>query len=57
MAIRFLTLFLSSYAISRLIKIIADGPLGDFGNQWLSIETALFMLGLVLLFVNQINKD
>ena len=57
MAIRFLTLFWFSYAVSRLITILVDGPLGEFGNQWLTIETALFVLGAVLLFANQMNKD
>jgi hypothetical protein len=57
MAIRFLTLFWFSYAVSRLITILVDGPLGEFGNQWLTIETAFFVLGAVLLFANQMNKD
>jgi hypothetical protein len=57
LAIRFLTLFWFSYAFSRLITILVDGPLGDFGNQWLTIETAFFVLGAVLLFANQMNKD
>ena len=57
LAIRFLTLFWFSYAFSRLITILVDGPLGDFGNQWLSIESAFFVFGAILLLVNQINKD
>ena len=57
LAIRFLTLFWFSYAFSRLITILVDGPLGEFGNQWLTIETAFFVLGAVLLFANQMNKD
>ena len=57
MALRFLTLFWFSYAVSRLITILVDGPLGEFGNQWLTIETAFFVLGAVLLFANQMNKD
>jgi hypothetical protein len=37
------------YAVSRLITIIYEGPLGDFGNQWLTIETSLCIVALVLL--------
>lgn len=33
LAIRFLTLFWGCYAISRLITILVDGPLGNFGTQ------------------------
>lgn len=57
LAVRFLTLFWFSYAVSRLITIIVDGPLGEFGNQWLSIETAFFLIGAILLFVNQLHND
>jgi hypothetical protein len=37
------------YAVSRLITIFREGPLGDFGNQWLTIETGLCMAALILL--------
>jgi Domain of unknown function (DUF4345) len=37
------------YAVSRLVTIFSEGPLGDFGNQWLTIESILCMLALVLL--------
>lgn len=37
------------YAVSRLITIAKEGPLGDFGNQWLIIESALCIVALVLL--------
>lgn len=37
------------YATSRLITIFSEGPLGDFGNQWLTIESILCVLALVLL--------
>jgi divalent metal cation (Fe/Co/Zn/Cd) transporter len=37
------------YAISRLITIMSEGPLGDFGNQWLTIESILCIVALVLL--------
>jgi Domain of unknown function (DUF4345) len=37
------------YAGSRLITIASEGPLGDFGTQWLLIESVLCVLALVLL--------
>jgi Domain of unknown function (DUF4345) len=37
------------YAISRLTTIFSEGPLGDFGNQWVIIETGLCILALLLL--------
>ena len=37
------------YAVSRLITIFREGPLGDFGNQWLTIETGLCVAALILL--------
>jgi len=42
----FLSLFWGAYAFSRLITLASDGPLGDFGNQWLLIESFLSLLGL-----------
>lgn len=57
LAIRFLTMFWFSYASSRLITIIVDGPLGDFGNQWISIESAFGILGLILLIIDQRNRN
>lgn len=53
LAIRFLTMFWFSYASSRLITMIVDGPLGDFGNQWISIESAFGILGLILLIIDK----
>lgn len=37
------------YALSRLITIYKEGMLGNFGTQWLVIESSLFMIALVLL--------
>jgi hypothetical protein len=42
----FLSLFWGAYAVSRLITLASDGPLGDFGNQWLLIESFLSLIGL-----------
>jgi hypothetical protein len=49
----FLTLFWGAYALSRILTIIIDGPLGDFGNQWLIIESTLFVVATILLIVNK----
>lgn len=53
LSVRFLTLFWGAYAVSRLITLIADGPLGDFGNQWITIETVLCLTGLILTYRNR----
>ncbi|MOA21589.1 hypothetical protein D3C78_1420890 [compost metagenome] len=52
-AVQFLTLFWFSYALSRLITILVNGPLGGFGSQWIIIESILFMLGATLLIFNR----
>jgi hypothetical protein len=45
------------YAISRLITIVNEGPLGDFGNQWLVIESCLCLIALALLGFKMRLKD
>jgi nitrate reductase gamma subunit len=52
-ALLFLTLLWGLYAISRLITILVDGPLGQFGNQWIVTETILCAIALVLLRFNK----
>ena len=47
----FLSLFWGAYAISRLITIFADGALGDFGTQWITIESTFCAIALVLLLI------
>lgn len=44
----FLSIFWGAYAFSRLITLISDGPLGDFGSQWLVIESIMALIGLGL---------
>ncbi|MGD1847560.1 MAG: DUF4345 family protein, partial [Salibacteraceae bacterium] len=48
MGLGFLILFWGAYAISRLITLIADGPLGDFGSQWLLMESVFCVLAVGL---------
>ena len=38
------------YAVSRIITIFIDGPLGSFGQQWLVIESTGFAISVLLLF-------
>ena len=47
-ALGFLSLFWGGYAISRILTILIDGPLGDFGNQWLVIESVFSMISIGL---------
>jgi len=44
----FLALFWGNYALCRALTIVMDGPLGDFGNQWIGIETTLAVLSTVV---------
>jgi len=56
-ALLFLTFLWGLYAISRLITIFVDGPLGEFGNQWIVTETILCVIALVLLRFNKKVKS
>lgn len=47
-SLSFLALFWGGYAISRFITIIVDGHLGDFGNQWIVIESLFCCIALLL---------
>lgn len=55
-ALWFLGLFWGAYAMSRLITILVDGPLGNFGNQWIVIETIFCLIALGLSFANRDKK-
>ncbi|WP_300598473.1 DUF4345 domain-containing protein [Niabella sp.] len=52
-ALLFLTLFWLLYALSRLVTIWANGALGSFGSNWLTIETTFGILALVLYLGNR----
>lgn len=54
----FLTMLWGFYALSRIITLLNEGPLGDFGNKWLSIESVLFAcsLGLTLIYPQKLKK-
>lgn len=52
----FLSIFWGSYSLSRIITQLADGALGDFGTQWLWIETTFCVIGLsLLIFGKKLN--
>lgn len=54
----FISLFWGSYALSRVITWYADGALGEFGSNWLIIESVFCVIGLVLLmFGRSIIQD
>jgi len=54
----FLSLFWGSYALSRIITWFSDGALGEFGTNWLVIESVMCMIGLLLLkFSKQIKGN
>lgn len=52
-ALAFLILLWGFYALSRMITIFKDGPLGDFGNLWIKTESVLFIISCVLFFWNK----
>jgi hypothetical protein len=52
----FIAILWGAYAVSRLITIFSEGPLGAFGTQWLFTETTLCVLALVLLYFNRASK-
>ena len=52
-ALLFLTLLWGLYAVSRLITILVEGPLGVFGNQWIVTEMVLCSIAIVLLKYNR----
>jgi nitrate reductase gamma subunit len=55
-ALLFLTILWGFYAVSRLITIFVEGPLGDFGNQWLVIETIFCGISVVLFWLNRTSR-
>jgi len=47
-ALMFLTVLWGLYAVSRLITIMVEGPLGDFGMQWIVTESVFCGIAIVL---------
>lgn len=51
----FLSMLWGFYALSRIMTMATEGALGDFGKQWLTIESLLCLLSLTLLFLQRKN--
>ena len=49
----FLAVFWGSYALSRIITWFSDGALGEFGTNWLVIESFMCIIGIVLLTLSK----
>jgi hypothetical protein len=52
-ALSFLSLLWGFYAFSRIITIFMEGALGNFGKQWLTIETLFFFIAITLLLIQR----
>ena len=48
----FLGILWGLYAFSRLLTILKEGNLGEFGTQWLIIETCFCVIAIALLIFN-----
>lgn len=55
LALGFLSMLWGLYALSRIITIFTEGALGAFGNQWLIIESALFVIAMILFYKEKTN--
>lgn len=51
----FLSMLWGFYALSRLLTMAVEGALGEFGKQWLTIESILCLLSVTLLFLRKKN--
>lgn len=56
-ALAFLSMLWGFYALSRLITLLVEGPLGAFGNQWMVIESIFCAISLGLLYWNQKTNE
>lgn len=48
-----LVLLWGFYAVSRAITILVEGPLGDFGTQWIITEVALCTIACILFILHR----
>jgi len=56
LALAFLSLLWGFYALSRTITILMEGTLGNFGTQWLVIESMLCIIGSMLYWFHQFAR-
>ncbi|MBX2947466.1 MAG: DUF4345 domain-containing protein [Cyclobacteriaceae bacterium] len=55
--LRFLSVFWGSYGLSRIMTWFMDGALGEFGTNWLVIESFMCLVGIGLLAFRKKIKD
>tara|TARA_B100000780_G_C21105995_1_gene446614 strand:- start:502 stop:903 length:402 start_codon:yes stop_codon:yes gene_type:complete len=48
--VQFLAVFWFAYLFSRLLTMWIDGPLGDFGKQWLVIESVMCLIAVTITY-------
>nr|WP_287937155.1 DUF4345 domain-containing protein [Algoriphagus sp.] len=53
-AFRFLVMYWGGHTLSRIITIVADGELGNFGTYWLLIEGLFFISGMAIFCIKKI---
>lgn len=53
LSLAFTSLLWGLYAVSRIMTAMVDGPLGDFGTQWVYTESFLCIACLSLYFSNK----
>lgn len=49
LGLKLISIFWGFYAFSRIITMMVEGPLGAFGQKWLSIELFFCLLSLIVL--------
>lgn len=54
--VRFLAVFWFAYLFSRLLTMWIDGPLGDFGKQWLVIESVMCLMAVTIIYSTAKHK-
>ena len=52
----FVALICGLYALSRTITIYVEGSLGEFGQQWLVIESSMCILALLMYYIKSMPK-
>lgn len=54
--VQFLAVFWFAYMFSRLLTMWIDGPLGDFGKQWLVIESVMCLMAVTIIYSTSKHK-
>jgi hypothetical protein len=52
----FVALICGLYALSRIITIYAEGSLGEFGQQWLVIESSMCIVALLVYYLKSMPQ-